>query len=64
VCGDARYGGEASGRRLGLGRQFLHATRLTLAHPATGEELALDSPLPADLAGALERARVEPRAGS
>ena len=62
VCGDARYGGEAGGRRLGLGRQFLHATRLTLAHPATGEELALDSALPADLAAALERARAEPRA--
>ena len=25
VCGDARYGGAAAGRRLGLDRQFLHA---------------------------------------
>ena len=64
VCGDARYGGEACGRRLGLRRQFLHAARLTLAHPATGEELALESPLPADLAAALERARDEARAGA
>ena len=28
VCGDARYGGAACGRRLGLDRQFLHAARL------------------------------------
>ena len=59
VCGDARYGGAASGRRLGLDRQFLHAARLTLDHPVTGEPLALASPLPADLSAALERARAE-----
>jgi len=59
VCGDARYGGTASGRRLGLDRQFLHAARLGLEHPVTGEPLAFGSPLPADLTAALEQARRE-----
>lgn len=30
-------------------RLFLHATRLTFAHPLTGEPLAVDAPLPTDL---------------
>ncbi|MBA3422186.1 MAG: RluA family pseudouridine synthase [Thermoleophilaceae bacterium] len=59
VCGDARYGGAVSGRRLGLDRQFLHAARLSLEHPVTAEPLAFASPLPADLSAALERARGE-----
>lgn len=54
VAGDPEYG--KAGRH-GLKRQFLHAAHLELAHPATGEELAFDSPLPEDLAAALERAR-------
>lgn len=33
----------------GLPRMFLHATRLELAHPATGAPLAIHDPLPADL---------------
>ena len=39
-------------------RQFLHATHLAFTHPITGVPLALDSPLPPDLAdflGGLER---------
>lgn len=59
VCADARYGGAASGRRLRLDRQFLHAARLAFEHPVTAEPLGLASPLPADLSGALERARRE-----
>jgi 23S rRNA pseudouridine1911/1915/1917 synthase len=55
VCGDPVYGV----RDLELERQFLHAHRLRLGHPLTGEELDLDSPLPADLAAALERARAD-----
>jgi 23S rRNA pseudouridine1911/1915/1917 synthase len=53
VCGDPVYGV----RDLGLERQFLHAHRLRLAHPLTGEDLDLSSPLPADLAAALALAR-------
>jgi 23S rRNA pseudouridine1911/1915/1917 synthase len=54
VCGDPTYGVEGD---LGLERQFLHAHRLRLEHPFTGEELDLESPLPPDLASALELAR-------
>ncbi|CAN5799357.1 RluA family pseudouridine synthase [soil metagenome] len=43
--------------RLGLARQWLHATRLGFEHPATGSRVWFDSPPPADLAGALERVR-------
>jgi 23S rRNA pseudouridine1911/1915/1917 synthase len=53
VAGDPEYG---TAGMLGLGRQFLHATRLALPHPITGEPLEVRSPLPADLAAALERA--------
>lgn len=35
-------------------RQALHATRLALAHPLTGEALEWESPLPADMASLLE----------
>jgi 23S rRNA pseudouridine1911/1915/1917 synthase len=31
-------------------RQALHAWRVALAHPRTGEPLALEAPLPADMA--------------
>ncbi|MGZ5340821.1 MAG: RluA family pseudouridine synthase [Solirubrobacterales bacterium] len=54
VAGDARYG--TSGRH-GLGRQFLHSTRLAFAHPTTGEPMEFSSDLPEDLADALQRAR-------
>ncbi len=53
VAGDPEYG---TAGMLGLERQFLHATRLALAHPLTGERLEVHSALPADLAVALERA--------
>jgi 23S rRNA pseudouridine1911/1915/1917 synthase len=53
VAGDAEYG--AAGRH-GLERQFLHAARLAFAHPVTGAAVDVGSPLPEDLAAALERA--------
>ena len=53
VCGDPEYGRPGL---LGLERQFLHATRLAFEHPFTGERIELESPLPADLRAALERA--------
>jgi 23S rRNA pseudouridine1911/1915/1917 synthase len=37
VVGDPHYGGVRSGRRIGLGRQFLHASTLMFRHPFTGE---------------------------
>ncbi|MGH2856014.1 MAG: RluA family pseudouridine synthase [Solirubrobacteraceae bacterium] len=55
VCGDPQYGTPGE---LGLRRQFLHAARLAFAHPVTGAEVDVRSPLPADLAAALARADV------
>ena len=54
VSGDPRYGAAGD---LGLARQFLHAHRLAFRHPVTSEEIDLESPLPQDLAAALQRAR-------
>jgi 23S rRNA pseudouridine1911/1915/1917 synthase len=53
VCGDPQYG--VAGR-YGLSRQFLHAQRLVFEHPVTGAVVDVTSPLPDDLAAALERA--------
>ena len=54
VAGDPVYG---HGPELGLDRQFLHAARLELTHPWTGEPVEVTSPLPDELAAALEAAR-------
>jgi 23S rRNA pseudouridine1911/1915/1917 synthase len=54
VAGDPTYG---IARDLGLERQFLHAARLAFEHPVTGAAVDVSSPLPPDLAAALERAR-------
>jgi len=56
VVGDDVYGGAR--KRLPasfskLDRPFLHAARLTLAHPTTGKRMTFESPLPADLAAVL-----------
>jgi 23S rRNA pseudouridine1911/1915/1917 synthase len=56
VVGDPDYG---TAGRLGLQRQFLHATRLAFTHPVTGEEIDVSSPLPEDLRAALDRAAAE-----
>jgi 23S rRNA pseudouridine1911/1915/1917 synthase len=44
-----RMGEQARAALEALGRQALHAGRLGFEHPATGEFMAFDSPLPADL---------------
>jgi len=60
VVGDALYGapremrarrGHATdeGAAISLSRNFLHAAQLEVAHPRTGERIALKSPLPAEL---------------
>jgi 23S rRNA pseudouridine1911/1915/1917 synthase len=53
VAGDPEYGRAGE---LGLRRQFLHADHLAFAHPVTGAAIDVRSPLPGDLAEALERA--------
>ncbi len=55
VAGDRVYGRRPD--ELGLARQFLHAYRLRLSHPETGETIEAESPLPADLEDALRAAR-------
>ncbi len=57
VCGDPQYGGRASGTRLGLTRQFLHARRLMFSHPRTREPVVCESKPPVDLRRALDAAR-------
>jgi 23S rRNA pseudouridine1911/1915/1917 synthase len=54
VAGDPVYGRPGE---LGLERQFLHAARLAFTHPFTDQPVVSESPLPAELSAALERAR-------
>ena len=56
LTGDTTYGGA---ERYSLGRQFLHAHRLAFRHPRTGEPLEFSSPLPEDLAAALQAAHAK-----
>lgn len=56
VLGDAIYGpreARAHPAALALGRQALHALRLTLPHPSTGQEVRVEAPLPEDFQRAL-----------
>ena len=58
VLGDRAYGGGGDeAKRFGLDRPFLHAWRLSLTHPITGQPLEIEEPLPEDLEEALRRAR-------
>ena len=55
VVGDERYGGVRAG--LDVPRLMLHAEHLAFTHPGTGERLAFDAPVPADMAGVFSRLR-------
>jgi 23S rRNA pseudouridine1911/1915/1917 synthase len=57
VAGDPEYSKGKGLRELGLSRQFLHAFRLSFAHPLTGEPLVFDSGLPEDLEKVLDYLR-------
>jgi 23S rRNA pseudouridine955/2504/2580 synthase len=52
ILGDPVYGDAKRAPRL-----MLHARRLALPHPLTGEPLVLESPLPADFEAVLARLR-------
>ncbi len=54
VTGDALYGGSTAIFKDG---QLLHAEKLILKNPATGEEMTFTAPLPADFAAVLARLR-------
>jgi 23S rRNA pseudouridine1911/1915/1917 synthase len=56
--GDPEYGGRRTpGGVLAFGRQALHAARLALAHPLSGEPLAFDAAPPADFAQLVDTLR-------
>jgi 23S rRNA pseudouridine955/2504/2580 synthase len=52
LAGDDKYGDFAWNRKLaseGLKRMFLHARMVAFTHPASGESVIIESPLPEDL---------------
>jgi 23S rRNA pseudouridine1911/1915/1917 synthase len=63
VCGDRAYGGGECGRRLGLGRQFLHSAEVMFRHPFSGEQVHCESKPPVDLCRALDAVKREPVSG-
>jgi 23S rRNA pseudouridine1911/1915/1917 synthase len=58
VAGDVTY--SRLGRPPGLTRHFLHAARLSFAHPEDGRPMAFAAPLPAELAGFLSDIGITP----
>ncbi len=64
LVGDDVYGHFELNRKLrqGLGarRLFLHARELRLKHPASGQMLTIQAPLPADLSAVLQAAKIPP----
>ena len=66
LLGDSLYGagrkakGTSAEAQERLGRQALHAWRLSFAHPRTGKVLKLEAPIPEDLTAALALLRGTP----
>jgi 23S rRNA pseudouridine1911/1915/1917 synthase len=54
VVGDTLYNEENTAL---IGRQALHAARLSLKQPSTGEPLTVEAPLPADISNLIEQLR-------
>ena len=60
IAGDDKYGDRELNRKLrplGLRRLFLHAASLRFKHPASGQTMAFEAPLPPELTSVLERLR-------
>lgn len=58
LLGDKKYGDFELNHRLekrGVRRLFLHAARLAFLHPLTGQPIALEAPLPEDMAAFVRR---------
>ena len=58
IAGDDKYGDfdlNKSLAKTGLKRMFLHACKLTVRHPITGDPVTFEAPLPSDLAAFVER---------
>jgi 23S rRNA pseudouridine1911/1915/1917 synthase len=61
ICGDRTHGGETERAFLPRPpRLVLHAAVLGFEHPATGERVKWESPLPGDLTAWIERLRAAP----
>jgi 23S rRNA pseudouridine955/2504/2580 synthase len=63
IAGDDKYGDfewNKSLQKQGLKRMFLHAWRLQFDHPASGERIALQAPLPPELQKFTDHARQPP----
>jgi len=61
VIGDDQYGDRPANavfRAYGLCRQALHAWRLTIEDPASGREVGIEAPIPADMRAAAEGAKI------
>jgi len=68
IAGDTKYGDFALNKNLvrtdanpSLKRMFLHAFRLKLVHPATGETLQVEAPLPAECRRFIEQLKQNSR---
>jgi 23S rRNA pseudouridine955/2504/2580 synthase len=60
LAGDDKYGQRQFNKEMkkfGLKRMFLHAWRLGIRHPSSGEELELEAPLPMQLQNVLNKLR-------
>lgn len=58
IAGDEKYGDFALNKvlpREGLKRMFLHAWKMGMPHPISGQALALEAPLPENLRGFLQQ---------
>ena len=60
IVGDPKYGDFARNRQLARGehrfaRMFLHARRLAFDHPASGQRIEVEAPLPAECATLLQQ---------
>jgi len=63
LLGDEVYGERANARffqehHWKAPRQMLHAARLAFLHPRSGQKMAFEAPLPADMASCLDRLRI------
>ena len=62
IAGDEKYGDFSLNRTLaksGLKRMFLHAWKMNFLHPASGEKVELEAPLPVALAEFLKKLSTE-----
>jgi 23S rRNA pseudouridine955/2504/2580 synthase len=60
VAGDDKYGQRSFNRemkKMGLKRLFLHAWKLGITHPSSGEKILLEAPLPTQLQNVITKLR-------